>query len=105
MDVREPCHQARAVKRLELVELGCIDDASNDLAHVILFLQVDRYDAVKLGGVKNGLTRLRKSYVGTLLYVQICDDTSCDSQGMEVVLRVEVNNAGLACMHVGADQF
>ena len=35
VDVREAADQRRAVERLELVELGAVDEARDDLAHVV----------------------------------------------------------------------
>ena len=55
--MREAGDQRGAVERLELVELGAVDEARDHLAHVVLLLQVGRHDAVELGRVIARLAR------------------------------------------------
>ena len=54
MDVREPAHQRHAVQRLELIELAAIDDACDDLAHVVWFARVGRNHPVQIVWVDGG---------------------------------------------------
>ncbi len=58
VDMGEAGHQRRAVKLLEFVEFGCIDQARDHLAHVVLLAQVRRHDAVELGRVIRRIARL-----------------------------------------------
>jgi hypothetical protein len=47
-DMREAADERRAVERLELVELAAVDDARDDLAHVVGLARVGGHDAVEL---------------------------------------------------------
>ena len=57
VEMREAGDEGGAVQRLELVELGAVDDARDHLAHVVLLLEVDRHHAVELGDVERRLAR------------------------------------------------
>ena len=47
----KPVTSVGAVERLELVELAAIDEARDDLAHVVGLARIGRHDAVELAGV------------------------------------------------------
>src|SRR5258707_3219887 len=52
-DPREAAHQSRAVELLELVEFAAVDDAGDDVAHLIRPAYVMRDDPVNLlGGIE-----------------------------------------------------
>ena len=102
MNVRETGHQRRAVQRFKLVELGAVDEARDHFAHVVLFLQVDRDDAVEFGGVVFGLGGLRERDVDRALGIQGADDAAGERQCVAIVLGVIVRNAGFLGVHVGA---
>ncbi len=48
VDVREAANERLAVERLELVELGAVDDARDDVADVVGRARIGRHDAVEL---------------------------------------------------------
>ena len=58
MKVSESSDQGCAVKRLELVEFGRIDEPRDHLAHVVLFAQVCRNNAIEIKGVIEALVEL-----------------------------------------------
>ena len=94
--------QSRAVELLELVEFGGIDNAGDDLAHVVLLLQIDRHQPIELGGVERRLARGGKCNVDRLLGIEIGDDAPRNRQRVMIVLRQMVGDAGLARVQVAA---
>ena len=50
LDFGVAAHRVRTVERLEIEEVGIVDDAGDDLAHVIGLAVVDRHDAGELVG-------------------------------------------------------
>ena len=104
VNMRKAGDQRGAVERLELVELGAVDQARDHLAHVVLLLQVDRHDAVEFGRIVRRLARGQQRNVDGLFGIEIGDDAPRQRQRVVVVLRVMIGDARLARMHVGAAQ-
>ena len=102
--MRKAAHQRGAVERLELVELGAIDEARNHLARIVLFLKIERNDAVELGRIVGRLGRRAQRNVDPLQRVEIGDDAAGERQRMMVIGRVVVGNTRPARVHVGAAQ-
>jgi hypothetical protein len=102
--VREAGDQRRAVERLELVELGAVDQARDDLAGIDLLAQVRRHDAVELGRVVFRLVCRQQRDVDGFPGIEVGDDSSCKSKRMGVVGRHVVGDAGLPRVHVGTAQ-
>ena len=100
--MREAGDERRAVERLELVELGGVDQPRDDLAHVVLLARVRRHDAVELGRGELRLARRQQRNVDGLLGVEIGDDAARERQRMRVVGRHVIGDAGFPRMHVGA---
>jgi hypothetical protein len=104
-DAGKAAHQGRAVQRLELVKLRAVDDAGDDLAHVIGRAHIGGDDAVEFLGVEfRRLARFdARSTVG-FAGVQVGHDGADDLQGVLVVLGHMVDHAGPAAVGVGAAQ-
>jgi hypothetical protein len=60
VDVGEAANERRPVQRLELVELGGIDDARDHVARIVRRARVRRHDAVKFVGGKKRLLHRAK---------------------------------------------
>ena len=105
VDVREPAHQRVAVQRLELVQPRAVDDPGDHLAHVVGVPRVVGHDAV---AARPG--RMRRAAASTTSHAQIArrvqvgDHLADDPQGVLVVQRVVIGDAGLPRVHVGAAQ-
>ena len=84
LDVRKAADQRRAVERLELVESRAVDDAGDDVAHIVRLARVGRHDAVDLlGGIKR-LARSRASRdTAALDAVEIGDDAARDADARD----------------------
>src|SRR5579864_5528398 len=74
------------------------------LAYVVLLLQIDRHEAVELGGVVFWLDRLGEDDIVGPPRVQIGDDAAAQRQRMAVVLGIIIGDAGFLGVHVGAAQ-
>ena len=92
-----------AVERLELVELGAVDDARDHVAHVVGRARIGRHDAVQLVGriaaaraacAAPDMTRFTRLRLATM--------RARDAERMAVVGGVVVGHAGLPAVHVGA---
>jgi hypothetical protein len=99
--VGEAGDQRGAVARLELVEARAVDDAGDDLAHVVGLARVAGDDAVELSGSYSGSSRLAQRAVDRLAAVEVADDArAMPARG--VVLGQVVGHAGDARVHVAA---
>ena len=99
----KPVTSVGAVERLELVELGAVDEPRDHLAHVVLLLEIDRHDAVELAARRISARRGLASGMSIDLRVfRLADDAAAERQRMAVVLGVVVGDAGLSRVHVGA---
>src|SRR6185312_10507499 len=93
-EVRKTAYQRRAVQLLELVELGAVDQAGDDLAHVVGLAQVGRQQPVELRRVAVRLARgQRRARIGGGLEAH--DDAPRDGERVGVVLGVVVADARL----------
>ena len=86
-------HECGAETGLEFVELGAIDDAGDDLAHIKGLARVGRDHAIQLLGIVFGRHRRVGGDVGRLVRVQVLDRLAREREGMEVVLRQVVGHA------------
>ena len=104
VDAREARDERRAVARLELVQRRRVDDARDDLAHVVRLARVVGDDAVDLLRVVE--RRLRRLHVDAdrLHAVQVRDDAPREVQRVRVVLGQVVGHAGDPRVHVAAAQ-
>ena len=101
---REAGNQRRAVAGLEFLEVAAVDQARDDLAHVVGLLDVRVDDAVDLLGPKQRLAWLGDVQRQGFDAVQAADDLAGDRQCMVVVLRKVIGDAGDAGVHVGTAQ-
>ena len=101
-DPGEAADQGLAVEGLELVEGRAVDDAGDDLAHVVGGPDILRDDAVKLLGVEQGRPGFSQDRALGPAGVQAGDDPADDGQGVGVVLGHVVDDARPPAMHVGA---
>ncbi|MNV77103.1 hypothetical protein D3C71_1704990 [compost metagenome] len=92
-DAGEAAHERRAVQGLELIQLRAVDDAGDDLAHVIGGADVLRDDPVQFGRIIGGGARLPHVQRLGLDGVQIGNDGANDLQRMLVVLGHMVDHA------------
>jgi hypothetical protein len=79
--------------RLELVELGRVDDARDDLAHVVGLAGIDRDHAVQLARVVERLARQGALHCRRLAPVQVRDRGARQRERMGVVLREVIGDA------------
>ena len=103
-DVRKTGDQRGAVARLELVELGAVDDARDDLVNVVRLARVGRDHAVQLARIEQRRTRLDQALCVILAPVQVCDRSPRNRQRVHVVLRQMIGHAGQARVHVATAQ-
>jgi hypothetical protein len=95
-------HQAAAVERLELVEIGAVDDAGDHLARIERDLQIRGNDAEQIVLVIQRLDHLG-ARGGTLLApVEPLDDGAADADRVLLVECVVVGETGDAGVHVRA---
>ena len=99
--MRKAADQRRAVKGLELIELGAVDQAGDHFTHVIRLAQAGRHDAVQLCRVAGRFAHLAPRGVRSGR-PQAADDPARDVERVGVVLRVVITDSRLAAMHVGA---
>ena len=104
-DAGETADQGRAVQGLELVELGAVDQAGDDLAHVIGGPDVVGDQAVQLFGGEGRGARFAHVHVHGLGRVQIGDDGADDLQRVFVILGHMVDHARTTAMGLGPAQF
>ena len=105
VDVGEAGHQRGAVVLLELVEFAAVDDARDDLAHVVGLARIGGNDAAQLLGRIQRLARLAQHGIHLLHAVEVADDGAGDRQGVRIVQRQMVGDSGLARVHLGAAEF
>ncbi len=58
VDMGEAANERLAVERLELLELGCVDDARDHVANVVRRARVRGHDAVEIVRREHGILRL-----------------------------------------------
>ena len=105
LDVREAADQRGAVARLELVELGAVDDARDDLAHVVGLARVGRDHAVQLAWRRTSAAAARAAApAASLPRLSVATACARQRQRMHVVLRQVVGHARQARVHVAAAQ-
>ncbi|MNS72635.1 hypothetical protein D3C72_1060540 [compost metagenome] len=103
-DPREAADQRGAVARLEFVEFRAIDEAGDDLAHVVGLARVGGDHAVQfLGGIQRR-RRLVQADLVRLAPVQVLDDVARQGQRVVVVLGEVVGHAGQPGVNVRAAQ-
>src|SRR5688572_24915470 len=96
----EAAYQRTSEQRLELVELGPVDDPRNDLMHVIGRAHILGNDRVKLFGVIKRRTRLAQVDLGAGFGPKMRDNIADDGQRMFVTLGEMVDHTALARMKV-----
>src|SRR5438477_4558785 len=89
-DPRKAADQCLTVEPLELVELAAVDDAREDLAHLVGPARVGRDDAVDLLGRVERLARRLDLDRDGLRAIEVADDTAGDAEGVMVVERIMV---------------
>src|SRR3712207_6574350 len=99
-DACEPADQCLTVERLELVQSAAINDAGDDLAHVVALTVVARDDTVQLLG---GVERLLWLFDGPrwrLFAVQVLYDGADNGESVLVVLGEVVGDARAPGVHL-----
>ena len=97
VDAREAGDERLAVRALELVERAAVDQPRDDLAHVVGLVDVDRHDAVQIGGIDGGRRRSRRRPTPVASGGgQGRDDVAHDLERVLVVLGEVVDDAGAA---------
>ena len=104
VEAREPGNQRRAVARLELVEARAVDEAGDDLAHVVGFAGVLRDDAVEFSGIVERLLARLHGDPHLRHAVEVSDDPARQVDGMGIVLGELVGDARNPCMNVTATE-
>src|SRR5215210_6459886 len=99
-DAREPAHQRLAVERLELVQPAAVYHPCDDLPHVVALPVVVGDDTVQFFRVVERLLGLIDGPGYRLLRVQFLDDLAHYREGVFVVLREVVCDAGAAGVYV-----
>src|SRR5437588_2096689 len=103
-DPRKAADQGLAVEPLELVELAAVDEAGDDLTHLVGPAGVSRDDPVDLIGRVERLARRLDLYRDGFAAIEVADDAAGDAERMPVVERIMVGDAGDAAVHLGAPQ-
>src|SRR6185295_102416 len=101
-DTREAAHERRAIVRLELMELGTIDEPSDDLAHVERLARVLGQDAVQLVRIERGLARLVAREPWSAPRRQAREDGASNRERVRVVLGEMIGDAGSSRVHIAA---
>ena len=102
-DVGEAGHQRLAVERLELLEAAAVDDAADDLAHVVRRAGVGGHDVVEGRGVERPAPPARGPPTGAGPGAgSVSTMRAHDGQRVGVVVGEVVDDAGLAGVHVAA---
>src|SRR5215470_10751399 len=104
VDMGEAANERLPIERLELLELGSVDDARDHVANVVGRARVRGHDAVEVVRREQRLLRLADLQKWMLQPVEAGDDAARDADGVTVVGGVIVGDAGLPAMHVGAAQ-
>ena len=106
VDIGEAAHQRRAVQRLEFVEPRPVDQARDELAHVVGLARTLRDDAVELERIVGGLRRTRPGRTRPQRphrrRTQARDRAARERERVRVAFRVVVGDPGAAAMHVRA---
>ena len=100
----ERASQRRPVAGLELLELGTVDDACNDLAHVVDVTKTPRNDSVNLFRGIQRILRCRRFHPCPAVPVQVTNDAPREAQRVAVVLSQIVGDAGYPGVQVSAAQ-
>src|SRR3979409_1353200 len=79
-DPREAAHQGRAVQLFELIQFAVVDDAGDDLAHLVRPANSGRDHAVDLLGRVTRLVRRLNNERYRLDSIEITDDTAGDAE-------------------------
>ena len=104
VDVRKAADERRAVERLELVELGGIDDPRDHVAHVVGRARIRGHDAVEILCRIKRLARLAQFEISWPHAIEVGDDAPRNADGVLIAGRIIVGHAGLAAVHLGAAQ-
>ena len=93
MDSSEAGDQRRTVARLELVEARAVDDAGDDLAHVVGLPRVLGDDAIDLARVEERILARLVRHRHRLRAVEAGDDAPCDRERVAIVVGQVIGNA------------
>ena len=96
--------RGRTVARFELVEARAVDEAGDDLAHVVGFAGVLRDDAVEFGGIVERLLARLHGDPHLRHAVEVSDDPARQVDGVGIVLGELVGDARNPCMNVTATE-
>ncbi len=104
VQMRKAAHQRGAEAGLELVELGTIHDAGDDLADVEGLARIGGNAAVQLAGRIQRLARRTQIHRRALGRAQARDDAASDVERMRIVARQMVGHARQPGVNVAAAQ-
>ena len=92
-DPRKTRHKGRAIERFELVKMAVIDDAGNDLAHIVRCAHIRRDDAVKFGRIQTRGLWLGHIHLNPLDGIEVGHNRADDLEGMLIIIGNVIDNA------------
>jgi hypothetical protein len=103
--MRKAAHQRFAVGRLELVHATAIDNAGNHFAHIVTGAGVAWNDAVQFARIVERFLRFAPLPRRRTPRTEVCHNRAHNCQGVKIILRQIVGNAGDMSVHHGAAEF
>src|ERR1700687_300364 len=100
MDACEARHQRRAVEGFELLQAAAVDEARDNLADIVLLARIAWNDPVDFGGIVRWILRRLPIERRPLCPPEVLEDRARDLNGMFVVGREMIGDAGDARVHV-----
>ncbi len=102
MNARPPADQGGPVQRLELLEVGPVDDARDDFAHVEGRAQVLGHHPQQIFRIVNGLGEVGFGFRAELAPVEVLDHFPAHADAIQLVQGEVIAESGYLGMHVRA---
>src|SRR6185436_539459 len=103
-DMRKTTDDGGAIELLELVELAAIDDACDQLAHIVGNTRIRRNHPINFLGRIKWRAWLTQGHTRPLDAIEIGDDAARDAEGMAVVQSIVIGDTRHARMDIGTAQ-
>src|ERR671930_494734 len=100
--MRKTADKRRRIERLELIERAAVNDAGDDLAHIVGLTRIGWNEAVNFMGVIKRLGRLSDHDGGTFFSIKCADDLARTRKRMLVARGIMIRDARDSGMDFGA---